>query len=202
MGPSAVADDTVVEPDDLALARRCASGDRPAQRQLFRDQRQRVHRTLYRILGSNRDLEDLTQEAFLEVFRSLGNYRGEAKLSTWVARITTRVAFAYIAKRKPTAANLDLVPPPEADVPSPVETAMARQTAARLYRALERVETKQRIAFALHAIDGLALKEIAEMTDSSIVAVKSRIWRCRRELEKRAKHDPLLAALFGEENQP
>jgi RNA polymerase sigma-70 factor, ECF subfamily len=191
----------VIAPDDLTLAQRCARGDRAAHRQLFRDHKQRVHRTLYRILGNNRELEDLTQEAFLEIFRSLDGFRGEAKLSTWVSRITTRVALGFISKRKPAAASLDLVPQIEAEGPAVDELAMARQAAGRLYGALERVDPKQRIAFALHAIEGLPLKEVAELTESSLVAVKTRVWRCRRELEKRARRDPLLAAFLGTEKE-
>jgi RNA polymerase sigma-70 factor, ECF subfamily len=187
----------VIAPDDLTVARRCVDGDRAAQRQLFRDHRQRVHRTLYRILGGNRDLEDLLQDAFLEVFRSLIHFRGEAHLSTWITRITTRVAFAYISRRKPVAASLDLVPAIEAGGPSAVEVVMARQAAARLYAALDRVDPRQRIAYTLHVIEGLPLKEVAELTESTLVATKSRVWRCRRELTRRGKNDPLLAALLS-----
>ncbi len=68
--------------DDLGLAGRCAAGDRAAQNQLFQDYRLRVHATLYRILGSNRDMEDLVQDAFLQVFQSISSFRGEAKLGT------------------------------------------------------------------------------------------------------------------------
>src|SRR5688500_6177403 len=187
----------VIAPDDLTLAQRCAQGARAAQRLLFRDHRQRVHRTLFRILGNNRDIEDLTQDAFLEIYRSLDSFRGEAKLSTWVTRITTRVAFGYISRRKPTSACLDLVAPIEAGGPAVDELAMLRQAAARVYAALDRVDAKQRIAFALHAIEGLPLKEVAELTESSLVAVKTRVWRCRRELEKRARKDTVLAVFVG-----
>jgi RNA polymerase sigma-70 factor (ECF subfamily) len=187
----------VLAPDDLSLAQRCARGDAVAQRQLFHDHKQRVHRTLFRILGSNRDLEDLVQEAFLETFRSLDHFRGEAKLSTWITRITTRVAFAYIGKRKPTAASLDAVPPIESDDPRVDDVAIARIAASRVYAVLAKVDAKQRVAFALHAIEGLPLKEVAEITESSLVATKTRVWRCRRELEKRAARDPLLATFLG-----
>ncbi len=183
---------------DLDLARRCAGGDAGAQRQLFRDQRSRVHRTLYRILGSNADMEDLVQDVFLEVFRSLARFRGEARLSTWIARITTRVAMNYIGRRKPPAQSLDaLSAEVEAAGPSAEESALAREAAERLYRALERVEAAQRVAFALHVIEGLPLREVAEITESSLVATKSRVWRARREIEKRARRDPLLASFLG-----
>ena len=187
---------------DLELARRCAAGDIAAQRQLFREQRTRVHRTLYRILGANTDMEDLIQDVFLEVFRSLHHFRGEARLSTWIARITTRVALHAIGKRKPPAQSLDAVPLElSAHGPSPDRVVQARQAAERLYQALDRVDPVQRIAFALHVIEGLPLREIAEITESSLVATKSRVWRARREIERRARRDPLLAGFLGLEEE-
>src|SRR5262245_38006729 len=86
--------------DDLRLADRCVSGDRAAQRELFHREKRRVHGILYRVLGSNTDMEDLVQEAFIEVFRSLERFRGEALLSTWIDRITVRVAYAYLSQRR------------------------------------------------------------------------------------------------------
>jgi RNA polymerase sigma factor (sigma-70 family) len=183
--------------DDLALARRCTGGDSAAQRQLFREQRMRVHRTLYRILGSNREMEDLVQEVFIEVFRSLDRFRGEAKLSTWIARISSRVAMAHIGKRKPAAQSLDSVPEVAAREPSAEQVAVVREAAERLYRALDRVDAIQRVAFALHVIEGLPLRDVADVMEASLVATKSRVWRARRELERRASKDPLLAGFLA-----
>lgn len=186
----------VLAEDDLALARRCAGGEVAAQRQLFRDQRARVHRTLYRILGSNQDMEDLIQDVFVEVFRSLERFRGEAKLSTWITRITTRVAMAHVARRKPAAQSLESVPEVEAREPSAEAVAQLREAAERLYRALDRVDAVHRVAFALHVIEGLPLREVADAMEASLVATKSRVWRARRELERRASRDPLLAGFL------
>src|SRR3982074_1379159 len=84
---------------DLELARRCCAGERAAQRDLFQRQKRRVHATLYRVLGSNSAMEDLVQEAFLEIFKALPGYRGEALLGTWIDRIAVRVAYAYMGRR-------------------------------------------------------------------------------------------------------
>ena len=179
--------------DELGLAHRCAAGDRAAQRQIFQAHKARVHATLYRILGSNRDVEDLVQESFLQIFRSMRSYRGEAKLATWVSRISARVAYAYLSRRRVSTVRLESVPDAPADDPDAEAQLMAREAARRLYDVLDRVEAKQRIAFALHVIDGQPLREVARITESSLVATKSRVWRARREIDKRARRDPLLA---------
>jgi RNA polymerase sigma-70 factor (ECF subfamily) len=186
-----------VPPDDIALAARCAAGERDAQRTLFRDYRERVHATLYRIMGSNRDMEDLVQEVFLQVFRSIQSYRGEARLATWISRITTRVAYGHLARRGPVSVALEAVPDPAADEPDAEDRALAREAMRRVYAVLERLDPKHRIAFSLHVIDGRSVREVADLTESSVTAVKTRIWRARKEIDKRAAKDPLLAGFLG-----
>ena len=180
---------------DLALAQRASEGDRGAQRELFHNLKRAVHHTLFRILGSNRDLEDLIQDAFLEIFRALPSFRGDSSLGRWAQTIATRTAYLSIERRKPAAVDLDLVEDEIVDRdPDAMRVAHAKQAARRLYAALDRIDAKQRIAFALAVMDGLSLGEVAEMTESSLVAVKTRVWRARRELLRRAKKDPVLAS--------
>jgi RNA polymerase sigma-70 factor (ECF subfamily) len=178
---------------DLALARRAASGDRAAQRDLFHAQRTSVHHTLYRILGANRDLEDLLQDAFLEIFRALASFRGDSTLSRWCQTIATRTAYLAIARRKPPSIDLALVQDTLAGDADTRRDAQLREVARRLYAAMDRIEAKQRIAFALAVVDGLPLAEVAQLTESTVVAVKTRVWRARRDLMKRASRDPVLA---------
>ena len=180
---------------DLALAQRASEGDRAAQRELFHHLKNAVHHTLFRILGSNRDLEDLIQDAFLEIFRALPSFRGDSSLARWSQTIATRTAYLAIERRKPAAVDLELVEDEIVDRdPDAHRVALAKQAAKRLYAALDRIDAKQRVAFALAVMDGMSLNEVAEVTESSLVAVKTRVWRCRRELMRRAKKDPVLAS--------
>ncbi|MEJ7603211.1 MAG: RNA polymerase sigma factor [Kofleriaceae bacterium] len=183
---------------DLALAQRAANGERVAQRNLFDAQRVGVHHALFRILGSNRDLEDLIQDAFLEIFRCLASYRGDSSLARWCQTIATRTAYLAIGRRKPASIELSVVEETVANDADTRRHAQMRQAARQLYLALDRIEPKQRIAFALATIDGRSLAEVAQLTDSSIVAVKTRVWRARRELMRRAAKDPVLTSYLEE----
>lgn len=183
---------------DLDLARRAASGERAAQRELFLEQRTNVHRALFRILGSNRELEDLLQDAFIEIFRALPSFRGDSTLGRWCQTIAIRIAYLTISRRRPPAVDLMLV---EESVASDIDVrrhAVAREATRRLYAALDRIETKQRIAFALAVIDGKSLTEVAELTETSMFAVKTRVWRARRELMRRSRKDAVLSAYLDE----
>ncbi|HEV7557642.1 MAG TPA: sigma-70 family RNA polymerase sigma factor [Kofleriaceae bacterium] len=183
---------------DLDLAQRAANGDRPSQRALFVAQRTGVHRTLYRILGNNRDLEDLVQDAFLEIFRSLRSFRGDSSLARWCQIITTRVAYLAISRRKPPSVDLALVEDELGHDTQPDRVVQARIAAKRLYAALDRLDAKHRVAFALAVIDERPLAEVAALTESSRFAVKTRVWRARRELRIRASKDSVLAAYLVE----
>ncbi len=156
---------------------------------------------LFRILGSNSEIDDLVQEALLEVFRSLPTFRGDALLSTWVERITVRVAYAHIARRRSDVVRLSLVPEPASGDASAEERALAREAARRLYALLDQIETKQRIAYTLHVIDGRPLTDVAALMEASVVTTKVRAWRAAKFVERRAKHDPLLARFVVEREE-
>jgi RNA polymerase sigma-70 factor (ECF subfamily) len=191
--------------DDVLLVDRCKTGEVAATRELFRRHRHRVHASLYRILGSNRDMEDIMQEAFLQVFKSLGSWRADASLATWIDRIAVRVAYRAIANRRrvPTPIGGSADDEPIATLPS-VNPAMsaggldARAAMSQLYAALDQLPAGPRVAFALFALDGRSIAEVAEMTNATITATKLRIWRARRALHAAARQDPRLAVYLPE----
>jgi RNA polymerase sigma-70 factor (ECF subfamily) len=185
---------SAVRERDLELARRAATGDRVAQRVLFVEQRVQVHRALFRVLGSNREIEDLIQDAFIEIFRALPSFRGDSSLARWCQTIAMRVAYLALSRRKPPAVELALVEEVVADDTDVPRQARAREAARRLYAALDRIDVKHRIAFALAVIDGRSLAEVAALTEVSVVAVKTRVWRARRQLMHRAGKDAVLTA--------
>jgi RNA polymerase sigma-70 factor (ECF subfamily) len=180
------------------LARRAASGDRSAQRELFQQLKRRLHATLYRIMGSNEAMEDLLQDTFIEVFRSLPSYRGESQLGTWADRIAIRVAYRHIrhtrARKRsaPPVAGLTLVGAGEADM-------LHREGVRRLYRVLSDMSPEYRTAFALFVVDGRSLREVADAVGISLVAAKSRVWRARRQVMAAARDDGVLARYLSQE---
>ncbi|MGH7436062.1 MAG: RNA polymerase sigma factor [Polyangiaceae bacterium] len=177
---------------DYDLVARCVAGDRAAQRYLFDREKRRVYATLFRILGPNQQLDDLLQEVFLSVFRSIGTFRGESSLSTWIDRCAVRAALGHMRSRRPRPLELVAEQVPSDD-PGAERRALAREAVRRLYTVLEGLDPAQRLAFTLHAVDGRRLPEVAELTGASLVATKARVWRARRYVEKRASVDPVLS---------
>jgi RNA polymerase sigma-70 factor (ECF subfamily) len=185
---------------DIGLAQRAQAGDRSAQQELFRLLRQGVHGTLYRVLGSNEHMEDLLQDAFIEIFRSLPHYRGESQLNTWADRISARVAFHYLKRKRSrseregtlTQVQLHLVGSPE-------DQAQHREGLKHLYALLRRMKPEHHVAVALFMVDGRSLEEVAEITGVSLVAAKNRVSRARRKLFEAARRDQLLASYLAEQ---
>lgn len=188
-------------PEGPDFVARCVAGDRTALRELWERERVRVHGLLFRVVGSNAHLEDLLQDAFLEVFRSLPSFRGEASLRTWIDQCAVRAAYAYFG-RKARAPALESLPDLASNGPSAEERTSHREAARRLYAELDLLEPRLRLAFTLHAIEDRPIREVAEMMESSHVTTKVRVWRARQALEKRARKDPLLSEFLAGEVHP
>ncbi|HEY1546854.1 MAG TPA: RNA polymerase sigma factor [Kofleriaceae bacterium] len=190
--------------EDVLLVDRCLTGEPAATRELFRRHRARVHASLFRVLGSNRDMDDLLQEAFLQVFRSLRGWRAEASLATWIDRVAMRVAYRYLSQRG-RRVQTDPIVDDEivADATAHHAAAGARRQLARdgvrrLYEVLDELGAASRLAFTLHEIDGRSLAEVAELVGSSVTATKLRVWRARNKLEVAAAADPVLREFLAE----
>ncbi len=183
---------------DLMLVDRCLEGETSAARELFRSQQGRVQATLYRVLGSNSDMDDLLQDTFIQVFKSLGSFRGEAKLSTWIDRIAVRVAYRYLKKKKSRPVMFELGVDDGRAADDPHQQAAARAGVRRLYEVLAEMTPAARVAFALHEIEGRPLADVAMCVGASVTATKLRVWRARRALMKKAQSDPILADFLGD----
>lgn len=188
--------------EDVVLVDRCLEGEEAAARELFRKHKARVHACLFRVLGGNRDMDDLLQDVFIQVFQSLKGWRAEASLATWIDRIAVRVAWRYLSQRKATPPTLELV---EDAVPIALvnpalgaRKAMAREGVRRLYAAMDRLPPAARVAFALHEIEGRGMAEVATLTGASVTATKLRVWRARRALVAAAAADPVLREMLEE----
>ncbi len=171
-------------PSDLAddvLLRRFALGDAAAARALTLRLTPRVHAHAMRLLGDRAEAEDVTQEALLRLWRIAPDWReGEAKVSTWLYRVTANLATDRLRKRRAVA--LDSVPEPEDDAQGAASLLQDKARAAALQRALAALPDRQRQAVVLRHLEGLGNPEIAEIMDISAEAVESLLARGKRAL--------------------
>ncbi len=172
---SAVAD------EDLLAA--YAAGEAAAARALTQRLAPRVYSHAVRMLGGDRaEAEDVTQEALLRLWRAAPGWRrGEAKVSTWLYRVTANLCIDRMRRRRGTA--LDAVPEPVDGAPSVAAGLQQQARAEALQQALDGLPDRQRQAVILRHIEGLSTPEIAEIMDIGPRAVESLVARGKRALE-------------------
>ncbi|HRY31833.1 MAG TPA: sigma-70 family RNA polymerase sigma factor [Bacteroidales bacterium] len=180
---------------DEELIKKLLANERDAFRELVNLYQDRVVRTAAGLLPTYQDAEDIAQEVFVEIYRSLHAFRHDARLSTWIYRITVNKAINLQKrnKRKQWITSLeswfhsagnddggrDSDRSYQAD--HPIQNA---ETARVLDQALNALPDKQRIAFTLHKVEGLPHREIADIMQVSIPSVESLIFRARVNLQK------------------
>ena len=180
---------------DLAdLVERCKAGDGLAFREVFRNHRADVARLVLRMTGRPGDLEDLVQEVFLQVYRSIKDFRGQSRFSTWLYRLTVNVVLMQrrAARSRPVlqAATDDSFGSDLRELPDD-QLARTRRVAA-FYRLLDRMSDKKRAVFVLHELEGLSPSEIAKVVGAPVLTVRTRLFYARRELLEMLREEPAL----------
>jgi RNA polymerase sigma-70 factor (ECF subfamily) len=189
------------EDRDKPLVNRAKRGDRDALGELFVRHSPAVRRLLASVIGPTDELDDLVQEVFIQVHRSLPGFRGDALFSTWLHQVTVYAAYNFLRRPRrrwvPTEpSRLSAISGPSGE--SPHARLFGRETLRRLHAILDTIKPKKRIAFILFAVHGLSVGEVAEVVNAPVPTVKSRIWFARRELKKKARRDPYLSQLLEE----
>jgi len=167
------------------LIKQCIAGERKAQERFYRTHCRPVAANLYRVLGDQRDLDDLVQEVFVIAFRGLPKFRQEARLSTWLYRICVNVALGRIrskTRRPPPILKADPTAGDTRTSPESPLTLMEREESKlRVYRLLDKLAPKKRMVLYLREIEGHDLKEIAYLVGANAVTVRTRLFYARKE---------------------
>ncbi|MFC6637595.1 RNA polymerase sigma factor [Sulfitobacter sp. JBTF-M27] len=169
--------------DEAALLRRYAEGDPVAARLLAGQMTPRVFGHAMRVLGNHAEAEDVTQEAMMRLWRIAPDWReGDAKVSTWLYRVTANLCTDRLRKRGTT--GLDEVAEPEDPQMSAEQNMQQTARVDALQKALNTLPDRQRQAVVLRHIDGLANPEIAAILEISVEAVESLTARGKRALKQ------------------
>jgi RNA polymerase sigma-70 factor (ECF subfamily) len=179
------------------LVEQCKAGDAEAFRKLFLQHRADVARLVHRMLGASSDLDDVVQEVFLQVHRSIKDFRGNARFTTWLYRVTVNVVLMHrrSARSRPLFADAPIGHVAHDGRPLPDEQVARIARIRAFYRLLDRLSEKKRIVFVLHELQGIAPAEIAKIVGAPVLTIRTRLFYARRELAQLLRDEPTLAAL-------
>lgn len=179
--------------NEQLLVERSKNGDISAFEMLVETYQKKVFNLAYRIIGNYDDANDLAQEAFIRIFRSISGFKGQSSFSTWIYRITTNVCLDEIRKRKnKLVQSLDediqtddgeMQRQIMSDDPLPDEILEKQELRAVINDSLEELKEEYRIIITLRDIQGMSYEEIAKALDCPTGTVKSRINRARQALK-------------------
>jgi RNA polymerase sigma-70 factor (ECF subfamily) len=185
-------DVAIEQGDDLTLLAGIKAGNEIAYQRLVELYRDIVFNTCLGLLQNREDAEDIAQEVFIKIFRSARAFRGEAKLSTWIYRITISTSLDLLRSRKRKkrfALVQSLFGTGETegvDEQSPfVHPGVAlenKERATVLFKAIASLPENQRVAFTLHKVEGLSYQEICSVMNASLPAVESLMHRAKGNL--------------------
>ena len=176
----------VTEAEAIRLAQQ---GDAAAFEYLYQLHSRRVYALCLRMVNNPADAEDLMQEAFLQLFRKVGTFRGESAFSTWLHRMTVNVVLMRLRKKSLPVASLEETTEPDEETGGPRKDIGApdlRLSGAvdrvNLERSVERLPPGYRTVFVLHDVQGYEHNEIAEIMGCSVGNSKSQLHKARTRL--------------------
>ena len=173
--------------DEQQLLLALKQKDEKAFRRLVTSYKEMIISTCYGFLGQQEEAEDVAQEVFIQVFRNIDNFRGEAKLSTWMYRIAVNRSLNRLrSKKSQLLMSLDVLfeTNQTSSSNSPFASLENKERADQLQQALGRLPEHQRTAFVLSKFEGLANKKIAEVMEMSLSAVEALLNRAKKNLQK------------------
>lgn len=189
------------EDADRALLERCRAGERRALDELYRRHRAAVYGVVARMISNDADREEVLQDVFLQVFRSLESFRASSKLSTWIHRVAVNVTLQHI-RRKGRRVRLNLREElPEqtamseavAEPASPELDLVRRERGEAVRRALDALAPKKRAVLVLADFEGRSSTEIAEIVGAPALTVRTRLFYARKAFYARLTAEPAFA---------
>src|SRR5438874_9616266 len=166
---------------------RAKAGDSESFEALYGLHKRRVYSLCLRMTGNTAEAEDLTEEAFLQLYRKIATFRGESAFSTWLHRLAVNVVLMHLRKKGLPEVSLEESLEPQEDGPKKDIGARDNVLAGsidrvNLERAIENLPPGYRIIFVLHVVEGYEHNEIAEMMGCSIGNSKSQLHKARMKL--------------------
>jgi len=183
-----------MEENEQLIVDRMCRGDQKAFQELVERYKRKIYHLAYDILGDHHEAEDISQEVFIRVFRSIKSFRRDAKMSSWIYKITVNTSIDSLRKkkRKPEETMEDLMQANSQDslmgrsgfLENPELSTEASFIQQHIHKALQKVSPKERTVFVMRYYNDFQINEIADVLNISSGTVKSLLFRALKKLKR------------------
>jgi RNA polymerase sigma factor (sigma-70 family) len=178
-----------LEYTDMQIIEKCLDGDHEAFSEIVFRYKKLIYSVVAKMLEDRQEINDVAQEAFLKIYKSLGQYNPEFQFSTWVVKITTNLCLDIRKKKKPITVPLEEVYELTSSFESPETALINKEQKRKLLDALNSLPEKYKTPLILFHQSGLSYEELMQVLKQPMTIIKNRLYRARLMLKDKILKD-------------
>lgn len=184
-----------MEISDIDLVKRCLAGNKNAFEEIVARYKKLIYSVVYNMINDHQEINDISQEVFIRIYKSLDKYNPEYKFSTWSVRIATNLCLDILRKKKIDSLPIDEMVGVSSGTATPEERYISKEKRDRIREAISELPDKYRIPILLFHQNGLSYEEITRALNEPMSIIKNRIYRARLILREKLAADRKEEAL-------
>lgn len=174
-----------METSDYQLVQQCLSGNDKAFEELVVRYKKLVYSVVYNMISDKEEINDISQEVFLRIYRSLSKYNPQFKFSTWTVKITTNLCLDILRKKKIDSSPIEEIESLSTEKDTPEVKYMANEKSRIIRQAIEELPEKYRVPIILFHQNGISYEEMTQILKEPMTIVKNRLYRARLMLREK-----------------
>lgn len=169
---------------DIELIEKCLDSDQQSFAELVSRYKKLVYSTVYYYIKDSEEINDVSQEVFLRIYKSLRSYNRQYKFSTWAVKITSNLCLDILRKKKLNSTPIEEIENASREEDTPEKKYMSKEKTIAIRRAIEGLPEKYRTPIILYHQNGASYKDIAKMLNQPMSIIKNRLYRARMALRE------------------
>lgn len=170
---------------DEELVSRCLNGDSSAFEEIVSKYKKLVYSVVYKMIPDREEVNDISQEVFIRIYKSLDKYNPEYKMSTWIVKITSNLCLDTLRKKKQDTVVLDEAIGVSSNADTPEEALIKNQRTQLIKNAIDELPQKYKILITLFHSNGLSYEEMTKVLNEPMSIIKNRLYRARLMLKEK-----------------
>ncbi|MCX7711316.1 MAG: sigma-70 family RNA polymerase sigma factor [Clostridia bacterium] len=169
---------------DIEIIERCLNGDQDSFAELVSRYKKLIYNTVYYYIKDSEEMNDICQEVFLRIYKSLRSYNQQYKFSTWAVKIASNLCLDILRKKKLASTPIEEIENVSREEDTPERKVISKEKTIAIRRAIENLPEKYRTPIILYHQNGVSYKEIAQMLNQPMSIIKNRLYRARMALRE------------------